>query len=542
MKLLAAVLALWLAALTLVLLLVLDEPETSCKVVESSTTPPLPAGSRVSPMKSGTYTLTSGFGVRGGGEFHQGVDMAAAAGTPIYAAADGKVIDAGPASGFGSWVRIAHNIDGAEIITVYGHMFPDDISVTVGESVRAGQQIALVGYNGQVDPPGPQGAHLHFETRRGGTAEDPATWLATAGEPGAPTAPSTLPPDSSSPDPQSVPDTAVAEGGLAPLPPQVGSEEHLQPNAVRLARTILTRFPQITRIGGWRASDPFPDHPDGRAIDVMIPDYASGEGKALGDAVADYAITQAPYLRVEYIIWRGVYRPATGEPSPNFDPDAGDTANHFDHVHITVTTGDPADGPVAATAPATNGGVPGCGPERGGGSVDDDLAPGSVPAEYEQWYRQAGTLCPQIKPSLLAAQGHAESGFNPQAGSGAGALGIAQFLPGTAAANNPDDGRPYVLDSDGNGTASVWDPGDAIIGQGRYMCAIANKVDAWIADGSVSAPNGATELYLAAYNAGEGAVLSSGGFPTGATDYQVQTRPYVDKILATAPQYSNQLD
>ena len=69
------------------------------------------------------------------------------------------------------------------------------------------------------------------------------------------------------------------------------------------------------------------------------------------------------------------------------------------------------------------------------------------------------------------------------------------------------------------------------------MCDIAREIDAWIAEGTVTAPNGPTELYLAGYNAGSGAVRRSGGFPTGHSDYEVQTRPYVDIILANEPKY-----
>lgn len=73
--------------------------------------------------------------------------------------------------------------------------------------------------------------------------------------------------------------------------------------------------------------------------------------------------------------------------------------------------------------------------------------------------------------------------------------------------------------------------------KGRYMCELAGQVDAGIAAGTISAPNGPVELYLAGYNAGFGAVQSSGGFPTGSSDYVNQTRPYADKIQASARQY-----
>src|SRR3546814_15812990 len=72
-------------------------------------------------------------------------------------------------------------------------MFPDDLLVKVGDKVTAGQHSSNVGWNGEVDPTGPGGAHLHFEVwdggRFGGTAIDPMPWLAGAVEPGQPDPP-----------------------------------------------------------------------------------------------------------------------------------------------------------------------------------------------------------------------------------------------------------------------------------------------------------------------------------------------------------------
>ncbi|MEV0433115.1 peptidoglycan DD-metalloendopeptidase family protein [Nocardia sp. NPDC050413] len=172
---------------------------------------------------------------------------------------------------------------------------------------------------------------------------------------------------------------------------------------------------------------------------------------------------------------------------------------------------------------------------RGFGSAGGLLADGKVPAELEIWYRRAGTVCPEISSSLLAAQAKQESGFRRGLTSPAGAQGLAQFLPGTAVSINPDDGQPYIIDADGNGTASVWDDGDAIIGQARYMCAIAHKIAGWIAQGKVSGDLAA--LTLAGYNAGEGAVLASGGMPNRYAAHYSETRPYVTNILAMEPQY-----
>lgn len=144
-------------------------------------------GQRTWPMKKGTYNLSSGFGMRGGVP-HQGIDLGSQPGVPIYAAYDGVVEQAGPASGFGEWIILRHNIGGKRVDTVYGHMFPQDLLVKENAKVVAGQQIARVGYNGQVSPPGPGGAHLHFEVwdggRFSGTAIDPQPWLNGASEPG----------------------------------------------------------------------------------------------------------------------------------------------------------------------------------------------------------------------------------------------------------------------------------------------------------------------------------------------------------------------
>lgn len=120
-----------------------------------------------------TGRVTSSFGSRGGSQ-HGGTDIANAIGTPVYSVADGVVVDAGPASGFGLWVRIRHD-DGT--ITVYGHI--DSYSVSVGQSVSAGEQIARMGNRGQSTGP-----HLHIEVvTSGGGKVDALAWLSERGVP-----------------------------------------------------------------------------------------------------------------------------------------------------------------------------------------------------------------------------------------------------------------------------------------------------------------------------------------------------------------------
>ncbi|AKA96243.1 M23 family metallopeptidase [Corynebacterium ulcerans] len=112
-------------------------------------------------------TLTSPYGMRWG-TLHAGIDIANAMHTPIYSIMDGVVIDAGPASGYGQWVRVRHN-DGT--VTVYGHV--ETINVSTGQTVAAGDQIAGMGNRGFST-----GVHLHFEVHPGGgAAVDPVPWL-----------------------------------------------------------------------------------------------------------------------------------------------------------------------------------------------------------------------------------------------------------------------------------------------------------------------------------------------------------------------------
>jgi murein DD-endopeptidase MepM/ murein hydrolase activator NlpD len=108
------------------------------------------------------------------GQMHYGLDLAAPLGTPIYAAADGVVLEAGRVSGFGNAVYI-QDADGN--VHIYGHMRYYDVAA--GDIVRAGDQIAKVGNEGYSTGP-----HLHYEIHRGdmhGRPLDPEKWLAERG-------------------------------------------------------------------------------------------------------------------------------------------------------------------------------------------------------------------------------------------------------------------------------------------------------------------------------------------------------------------------
>ncbi|MFC5141181.1 M23 family metallopeptidase [Actinomycetospora rhizophila] len=122
-------------------------------------------------VKPADGRFTSGFGARWGSS-HRGIDIAGPIGTPIVSVGDGTVIESGPASGFGQWVRVQLE-DGT--VNVYGHV--NRSYVREGQQVRAGEEIAEIGNRGQSTGP-----HLHFEVwEDGGRKINPLPWLAERG-------------------------------------------------------------------------------------------------------------------------------------------------------------------------------------------------------------------------------------------------------------------------------------------------------------------------------------------------------------------------
>lgn len=146
-----------------------------------------------------------------------------------------------------------------------------------------------------------------------------------------------------------------------------------------------------------------------------------------------------------------------------------------------------------------------------------------VPQEYVAHVLKAGSICPEVTPPIIAAQLRQESGFNPTASSPAGAQGIAQFMPGTWASAGKD--------GDGDGIADVFNPADAILSQGHYMCGQVTAIKGLIAGGRVSGDT--LELALAAYNAGLGNVVVYGGIPPFT-----ETQNYVRSIIEGAKDFT----
>ncbi len=123
----------------------------------------VPAGALQWPLRGVLYAR---FGKKGR-EPHDGIDLAAPAGTPVRTAGEGVVLFAGPQSGYGLIVVVGHD---KGLVTVYAHS--RDLRVRTGQTVRPGQVIATVGESGKTSGP-----HLHFEVRVEGEPVDPLRFL-----------------------------------------------------------------------------------------------------------------------------------------------------------------------------------------------------------------------------------------------------------------------------------------------------------------------------------------------------------------------------
>jgi murein DD-endopeptidase MepM/ murein hydrolase activator NlpD len=105
--------------------------------------------------------------------YHQGQDLLAPAGTPIYAAAAGVVkVSQESFGGYGVCITIDHVINGQQVSTLYGHMTYGTRMVASGQTVKAGQMIGRVGSTGSSTA-----NHLHFEVHINGSVVDPWAWL-----------------------------------------------------------------------------------------------------------------------------------------------------------------------------------------------------------------------------------------------------------------------------------------------------------------------------------------------------------------------------
>lgn len=136
----------------------------ACASAPRSEVVSVPSGWPVDPRVA---RVSSDFGARRGGSWHQGIDLSAPKGTPVRATADGKVVAAGRDGAYGRTVIIVH---GTGLSTRYAHL--KRIKVRPGERVRRGDTVGTVGASGRAS-----GSHLHYEVRREGRPVDPRPFL-----------------------------------------------------------------------------------------------------------------------------------------------------------------------------------------------------------------------------------------------------------------------------------------------------------------------------------------------------------------------------
>lgn len=513
----------------------------------------VPDGEFSLPSPGWPDNFTSGYGPRWG-TIHEGVDIANGVGTPIYAFADGVVRHAGPATGFGNWIVIDHDGYGEFFSTVYGHMYDNGVHVKAGDKVKAGQHIGDEGSAG-----GSTGPHLHFEVHPGGYRNpvDPKPWLDQAVAPGTSgNSDEKQPKEKSATSTESggEPSATVAAAASSsargvdtdelPAVPDVLDETNLHRDTVRVGRAVAQRYPQIKVIGGWRL-DPYPDHPSGTAIDIMIDtanpdptvsgDYSmTSEGKALGDEIRDYIFDNKEEFGLEYIMWRQKEYYPSGEIRDTPDR-GGHTANHYDHLHVrTVASAPPAPGEKIGPAPEGGSGSRSmyesdCVSTKG--DIDADLGDKGIPPGIERMIPIAARQCDAVTEPLLAGlMDHESMNFTPNAVSGAGAQGWAQFMPDTWAAYGAqvDDETGEVIGPPGSGSPD--DEEDATIASAKFLCKLDEALAPGIDSGKITGDR--QELMLAAYNAGPGAVEQFGGVPPYA-----ETQKYVKIVPETAKKY-----
>jgi hypothetical protein len=146
-------------------------------------------------------------------------------------------------------------------------------------------------------------------------------------------------------------DSCTPGGGLVCPPTALAAEDGLTPDALRVLRCIASEFPQISIFHGVGDRANESDHPSGRAVDAMIPDWATPDGNALGWEVAEWVRHNHVCLGVTYVIWDATIWSADRADEgwrPYQHPSGSTDANaaHLNHVHVSVhgDSGSCADG------------------------------------------------------------------------------------------------------------------------------------------------------------------------------------------------------
>jgi len=121
------------------------------------------------------------------------------------------------------------------------------------------------------------------------------------------------------------------------LPPGEASEKGLQKYTILVNRAVSAAFPQIREVGGYRP-DSLHWHPDGLALDIMVPGWNTPGGKAFGDQVLRFLMTNKSTLGIDHAIWRQAIH-YDGDGGQIVDNHGSPTQNHMDHIHVATKGG-----------------------------------------------------------------------------------------------------------------------------------------------------------------------------------------------------------
>ncbi|MBV6755139.1 C40 family peptidase [Rhodococcus opacus] len=225
-------------------------------------------------------------------------------------------------------------------------------------------------------------------------------------------------------------------------------------------------------------------------------------------------------------------------PLPPREPRPQDDASPQPSEPVATEPYSPSFGPSRTTGDAlakgaSDGALPRLVPSVLDSPAATSSAIGSI-AVFVPWFQKAGAICDGVKAPVLAALYAAENGFRYGATaptSPSGARGPGQFMPATWAR--------YGKDADGDGKADILGVADSVMASGHLLCDMYGQIEQWRSQGEVVGDT--LDLTIAAYNAGAGAVRLNHGMPSGAPDYENQTKPYVAKIRASEQRYASLL-
>lgn len=182
-----------------------------------------------------------------------------------------------------------------------------------------------------------------------------------------------------------------------------GYADGLGPGASYLRSLVMKMWPQIQTVGGVRGEDGYGEHSSGNALDIMIPNYQSPQGQAMGEQIAAFLRKNASALQLDGFIWRQQSFGYGGSltAGKTMSDLGNDTANHMDHVHVILGKGRRA-GAAPVPMPSVKLSMPS---GMGGGSLGGGRSgKGMTEAQRAKNAADKQTRIDQLNAELAAAE------------------------------------------------------------------------------------------------------------------------------------------